>query len=128
MMSVTRLMELTTSSMVAPAWSTSVVVPPDGDMANYRASLALLQDRDDRIYYPAHGPAIEKPRQLVRGMIGHRLLRERQILRLLGEDPRAIAALAAPLFAAGQGVDAAQAMPLYLRDKVALKTSERQAP
>ena len=40
---------------------------------------------------------------------------------------RAIAELAAPLFAAGRGLDAAQAMPLYLRDKVALKTSERQA-
>ena len=39
----------------------------------------------------------------------------------------AIAQLAAPLFAAGLGVDAAQAMPLYLRDKVALKTSERLA-
>jgi len=38
----------------------------------------------------------------------------------------AIAQLAAPMFAAGLGVDAAQAMPLYLRDKVALKTSERQ--
>jgi tRNA threonylcarbamoyladenosine biosynthesis protein TsaB len=37
----------------------------------------------------------------------------------------AIAQLAAVMFAAGQGVDAAQAMPLYLRDKVALKTSER---
>jgi tRNA threonylcarbamoyladenosine biosynthesis protein TsaB len=38
---------------------------------------------------------------------------------------RAIAELAAPLFAAGRGVDAAEALPLYLRDKVALKTSER---
>jgi tRNA threonylcarbamoyladenosine biosynthesis protein TsaB len=37
----------------------------------------------------------------------------------------AIVELAAPMFAAGLGVDAAQAMPLYLRDKVALKTSER---
>lgn len=37
----------------------------------------------------------------------------------------AIAELAAPLFAAGLGLDAALAMPLYLRDKVALKTSER---
>jgi tRNA threonylcarbamoyladenosine biosynthesis protein TsaB len=39
----------------------------------------------------------------------------------------AIAEFAAPMFAAGQGLDAALAMPLYLRDKVALKTSERQA-
>lgn len=37
----------------------------------------------------------------------------------------AIAEFAAPLFAAGEGMDAAQAMPFYLRDKVALKTSER---
>ncbi len=37
-------------------WSTSVVVPPDGDMADYMASLERLHSRDDRIYYPAHGP------------------------------------------------------------------------
>ena len=40
----------------------------------------------------------------------------------------AIAALGAARFAAGRGVDAAQALPLYLRDKVALKTSERETP
>jgi glyoxylase-like metal-dependent hydrolase (beta-lactamase superfamily II) len=66
-------------------WSTTVVAPPDGDMAAYMASLALLQERADSVYYPAHGPAVTKPRQLVRGMIGHRRQRERQILRLLGE-------------------------------------------
>ena len=71
-------------------WSTSVVVPPDGDMADYMASLAKLHDREDRVYYPAHGPAVERPRQLVRGMIGHRRQRERQILRLLEEQSRAI--------------------------------------
>lgn len=38
---------------------------------------------------------------------------------------RAVAQLAAVGFAAGRAVDAAQALPLYLRDKVALKTSER---
>lgn len=64
-------------------WSTSVVVPPDGDMGDYMGSLDKLRARDDRIYYPAHGPAVTKPQQLVRGMMGHRLQRERQILKLV---------------------------------------------
>lgn len=68
-------------------WSTSVVAPPDGDMGDYLDSLQKLYEREDRVYYPAHGPAITKPRQLVRGMIGHRRQRERQILRLLEEAP-----------------------------------------
>ncbi|MCP5396344.1 MAG: MBL fold metallo-hydrolase [Sphingomonadaceae bacterium] len=71
-------------------WSTSVVIPPDGDMAAYMASLARLHEREDRVYYPAHGPAVEKPRQLVRGMIGHRRQRENQILRLIREAEHAI--------------------------------------
>jgi glyoxylase-like metal-dependent hydrolase (beta-lactamase superfamily II) len=71
-------------------WSTTVVVPPDGDMAAYMCSMELLRQRKDRIYYPAHGPAVTKPAQLVRGMIGHRMQRERQILKLVGEKPRDI--------------------------------------
>ena len=79
-------------------WSTSVVVPPDGDMADYMASLEALYAREDRVYYPAHGPQIDNPRQLVRSMIGHRRQRERQILRLLGEDAAAIPALVAAMY------------------------------
>lgn len=78
-------------------WSTSVVSPPDGDMSDYLASLQKLYERDDRIYYPAHGPAVENPRQLVRGMIGHRRQRERQIVTLLeggeGHIPNMVAAM-----------------------------------
>lgn len=66
-------------------WSTSVVSPPDGDMAAYMASLALLQDRADTVYYPAHGEPVMKPQQFVRGLLGHRKQREKQILKLLGE-------------------------------------------
>jgi glyoxylase-like metal-dependent hydrolase (beta-lactamase superfamily II) len=65
-------------------WSTTVVSPPDGDMADYMRSLKLLMARDDLVYYPAHGAAVEKPQRLVRGMMGHRKQREGQILRLLG--------------------------------------------
>ena len=71
-------------------WSTSVVIPPDGDMGDYMRSLDRLYAREDRVYYSAHGAPIDKPRQLVRGMIGHRRQRENQILRLLGEGNKAI--------------------------------------
>jgi glyoxylase-like metal-dependent hydrolase (beta-lactamase superfamily II) len=53
-------------------------------------SLDLLRQRGDRIFYPAHGPPVTKPAQLIRGMIGHRLQRERQILKLVGEKARDI--------------------------------------
>lgn len=64
-------------------WSTSVVSPPDGDMTAYMASMQRLLDREDAIYYPAHGDPVENPRRLVRGMMGHRKQREGQILRFL---------------------------------------------
>ena len=71
-------------------WSTTVVVPPDGDMAMYMQSLDKLRRRDDRIYYPAHGPPVNNPQQYVRSLIGHRMQREKQILKLVGEQPRNI--------------------------------------
>jgi glyoxylase-like metal-dependent hydrolase (beta-lactamase superfamily II) len=71
-------------------WSTTVVVPPDGDMAAYMASLEKLRQREDRVYYPAHGPAVTNPQQYVRHLMGHRMQREKQILRLVGEKPRDI--------------------------------------
>ena len=71
-------------------WSTTVVVPPDGDMAAYMASLDKLRKRDDRVYYPAHGPAVTNPQQYVRHLVGHRMQREKQILNLVREQPRSI--------------------------------------
>ena len=79
-------------------WSTTVVVPPDGDMSDYMASLGKLRQRDDRVYYPAHGPAVTKPQQLVRGMIGHRMQRERQILKRLQAGDRTVPEIVAAAY------------------------------
>jgi glyoxylase-like metal-dependent hydrolase (beta-lactamase superfamily II) len=76
-------------------WSTTVVFPPDGDMADYMASLDKLRRREDRVYYPAHGPPVTNPQQYVRGLIGHRMQRENQILKLLAEQPRTISDIVA---------------------------------
>jgi glyoxylase-like metal-dependent hydrolase (beta-lactamase superfamily II) len=83
-------------------WSTSIVSPPDGDMTDYMESLQKLHDRDDRIYYPAHGPAVTRPRQLVRGMIGHRRQRENQILRQIAGGTARIADMVPAMY---KGVD-----------------------
>ena len=61
-------------------WSTSIISPPDGDMAAYMASLQLLLERDDQVYWPTHGSCIENPKALVEAFIAHRRERERQIL------------------------------------------------
>ncbi len=83
-------------------WSTTVVSPPDGDMADYMRSLQLLLDRDDAVYYPAHGPQVDKPQRLARGMMGHRKQREAQILKLLSGGTGAIPDLVAAMY---KGVD-----------------------
>lgn len=79
-------------------WSTSVISPPDGDMADYMASLDLLLRRDDAIYYPAHGEPVLKPQRFVRGLLGHRKQREGQILRLLGRGTHDIPAMVAQMY------------------------------
>ncbi|MBN8807075.1 MAG: MBL fold metallo-hydrolase [Sphingomonas sp.] len=79
-------------------WSTTIVSPPDGDMAAYMASLAKLQDRHDAIYYPAHGDPVTNPQRLVRGMIGHRKQREGQILRLLAAAPQTVPQMVARMY------------------------------
>ena len=61
-------------------WSTSIISPPDGDMADYMLSLELLLERADEIYWPTHGPCIDEPKAHVEAYIAHRLEREQQIV------------------------------------------------
>ena len=79
-------------------WSTTVVSPPDGDMTAYMESLNLLLARDDRVYHPAHGPAVEKPRSHVRALIAHRRMREKQILARLSEGEGHIPAMVETMY------------------------------
>ena len=79
-------------------WSTTVVVPPDGDMAAYMRSLDKLRNRDDRVYYPAHGPAVTNPQQYARHLLGHRMQREKQILGLIRGQPRPVSEIVAQAY------------------------------
>lgn len=72
-------------------WSTSIISPPDGDMEAYLASLQLLLERDDEVYWPTHGPAITQPKELVRAFVEHRQERQEQILACIAEGVELIA-------------------------------------
>ncbi len=80
-------------------WSTTVVAPPDGDMAAYMASLKRLLPRDDTRYYATHGAPIDEPQRLVKGLIAHRRQRETQILGLLQAGPKPIPAMVEIMYA-----------------------------
>jgi glyoxylase-like metal-dependent hydrolase (beta-lactamase superfamily II) len=83
-------------------WSTTVVSPPDGDMADYMASLEKLIGRTDALYYPAHGEPVTNPQRFARSLAGHRKQREGQILRLVREGVGVIEDMVPRMYA---GVD-----------------------
>jgi glyoxylase-like metal-dependent hydrolase (beta-lactamase superfamily II) len=64
-------------------WSTTVVTPPDGDMAAYMASLELIKARDFTTLWPTHGPPIRQVGPFIDAYAEHRRDRERQILEQL---------------------------------------------
>jgi glyoxylase-like metal-dependent hydrolase (beta-lactamase superfamily II) len=64
-------------------WNTTVVAPPEGDMADYLRSLELLLARPETVYFPGHGGKVEQAHRLVKAFIMHRRWRETQILDCL---------------------------------------------
>jgi glyoxylase-like metal-dependent hydrolase (beta-lactamase superfamily II) len=80
------------------AWSTTVIAPPDGDMADYMASLDKLLARDDRVFLPGHGGPVTEPRRFIRGLKAHRRMREEAILERLRAGDRTIPAMVARIY------------------------------
>src|SRR5829696_4854936 len=74
-------------------WATTIIPPPDGDVVDYLASLELLFGRDDRVYWPTHGPPVRDPIPYARALHAHRLEREAQILALVTEGVDRIPAM-----------------------------------
>ena len=83
------------------AWSTTVISPPDGDMAAYFASLRRLLTRGgDRCYLPGHGPPLPDPSDYVGALLAHRLAREQAILATLAAAPASSPTLVEALYPA----------------------------
>lgn len=72
------------------AWSTSIIAPPDGYMADYFASLKKLMERDEEVYWPTHGGPKQDPKAFVRAFLTHRKMREAAIETRIKKGDRKI--------------------------------------
>jgi glyoxylase-like metal-dependent hydrolase (beta-lactamase superfamily II) len=84
------------------AWSTPVVAPPDGSMADYMASLHKLARRPETTYLPGHGGIVRDAPDFVAHYIRHRQAREQAIVSELQNGAAEIPALVAAIY---QGLD-----------------------
>lgn len=80
------------------SWNTTIVSPPDGNMAEYFNSLEVCLARDESVYWPAHGPEIPDPKPFTRAYRTHRRMREGEILRCLSDGLTTISEIVARLY------------------------------
>lgn len=76
-------------------WSTSVVSPPNGDMAAYFQSLDRIAARADRYYLPGHGPLLGRTAGFARSLLEHRREREAMVAAALAQSPATLADITA---------------------------------
>lgn len=62
------------------AWNTSVIIPPEGSMANYLKSLKKIMGGDYERLLPGHGGQARSPDRLIKAYLMHRKWRETAIL------------------------------------------------
>ena len=80
------------------AWSTSVVVPPDGSMGAYMTSLEKLRAREETIFWPGHGGPVLEPQRYLRALAHHRRQRETSILAALEGGAETVPDLVAKVY------------------------------
>jgi glyoxylase-like metal-dependent hydrolase (beta-lactamase superfamily II) len=81
-------------------WSTTVISPPDGDMADYYASLEKVAARNFAQLWPTHGPPVVEPGPFLDAYAAHRRARERQIVEALASGETHIRPMVERLYAA----------------------------
>ncbi len=78
---------------------TSMIAPPEGDMAAYLATLERLAALELEVIYPGHGPRIDEPGAKIAEYIEHRRRRERQVLDALAAGATTPAEIRARVYA-----------------------------
>ncbi len=80
------------------AWSSTAIVPPDGAMADYMASLAKLRRRREAVYWPGHGGPVADPQRRLAALARRQRRREAAILDRLAAGEADVDAIVAGVY------------------------------
>ncbi|WCR12084.1 MBL fold metallo-hydrolase [Paracoccus stylophorae] len=83
---------------IVMGWSSTIISPPDGDLADYFRSLDRIAALSHRRLLPAHGEPVEHPMQRIEELAAHRRARTAQILAALRAAPDDAAGLARRIY------------------------------
>jgi glyoxylase-like metal-dependent hydrolase (beta-lactamase superfamily II) len=78
---------------------TSVIDPPEGDLAAYLRSLRRMLDLEPRTIFPGHGPTVFRAVAKLEEYLAHREEREHQIVAALLDSPKTIDELVETIYA-----------------------------
>lgn len=99
---------------VVMGWSTTLISPPEGDLADYFRTLDRLAAANARRLRPAHGDAVEAVAPRLAELAAHRRARTGQILAALRDAPGSAADLAGRIYDVAPGL-----MPAATRNVLA---------
>lgn len=113
-------------------WASTLISPPDGDLAEFRLSCTRLRELRPRRLYPGHGAPVNRPDSRIDWLLSHRAEREAQIVGVLSEGPadagqitqRLYAGIPAELQAAARRNVLAHLLDLMSRNRAIAETPE----
>ena len=79
-------------------WASTLISPPDGDLAQFRASCTRLKAAAPGRLLPGHGAPVTDPAGRIDALLAHRDAREAAILAALGAGPADAATLARRIY------------------------------
>jgi glyoxylase-like metal-dependent hydrolase (beta-lactamase superfamily II) len=79
-------------------WASSLVSPPDGDLADFLKSCEKLKSRQPKILYPGHGAPVSDAVGRIDWLVSHRKERTVDILTSLAAEPQTIKLLTQTIY------------------------------
>ena len=80
-------------------WATSLVSPPDGDIADFRRSCERLRAQGARVLYPGHGDPVRDPAARIDWLLAHRAERRAEVLAAVTGGLGTVEAITAAVYA-----------------------------